>query len=78
MTLFIYYTSYGDKLNVTTLKSSNFHKFLCDAKIETPENKIKYELLFVKETRRTALSFSEFLEILVKVAIMQYPGVPEE
>ena len=73
--IFMYYTSFGDKLNISSLKSTKFHKLLSDAQIENENNKINYELLFSKLCKTGSLNFQQFLESLVKVSLLCYPNV---
>lgn len=36
--IFTFYAQYGDRLNTTNLKSTNFHKMLRDANIYEPDH----------------------------------------
>jgi hypothetical protein len=73
--IFMYYTSFGDKLNISSLKSTKFHKLLSDAQIEKESSKINYDLLFSKLCKSGSLNFQQFLESLVKVSSLCYPNV---
>jgi hypothetical protein len=74
--IFMYYTSYGDKLNISFLKSSKFHKILIDAKIETDYNKIVFELMFSSICKAGSMNFRQFLNSLPKIAPIIYPDMP--
>lgn len=77
LALYMYYTSYGDKLNLTSMKSSNFHHLLVDARIEKSENdKINMDILLKKCTKNTGkISFHQFTQILVPIGKLMYPDM---
>jgi len=78
LTIFIYYSSYGDKLNINCLKSSNFNRLLIDAGIIKDSNKVSYELLFSQVSRNGSLDFQQFLDSLVKISTIVYPHLAKE
>jgi glycosyltransferase A (GT-A) superfamily protein (DUF2064 family) len=47
--VFIYYASFGDRMNTSNLKSSKFHKMMLDAGISNPDSlldKKKLDIIF--------------------------------
>jgi hypothetical protein len=75
LALYMYYTSYGDRLNLVSMKSSNFHHLLIDAGIEkTEEDKINMDILFKKSTKNAGkITFHQFTQILVPIGKLLYP-----
>ena len=56
LALYMYYTSFGDKMNLSSMRSSNFHRFLVDADIERTHNdkdRIAYDILYKKYLKNT-------------------------
>src|SRR5690606_2936307 len=50
--IFEYYTSFGQKLNLETLKSFNFHKFALEANLfDENFTKTRLELIYTTETK---------------------------
>jgi hypothetical protein len=82
--LFNYYASFGDRLNVSNLKSSKFHKLMADAKIlqQTPMmtdeqflmEKKRIDLIFCQVNKhKPNMQFENFLQALTKIAEYKYP-----
>lgn len=85
--VFNYYASFGDRLNVSNLKSSKFHKMMQDAKITTASthylsdgqqgyvDKKKIDLIFCAVNKhKPNMSFDCFLQTLTKIAESKYYG----
>lgn len=72
--IFVHYTSFGDRMNTTNLKSQKFCKMMEDASILSDEvNKKQLDIIFytVKHSKSN-MSFDLYLETLTKVAILKY------
>ncbi len=72
--LFSYYASFGDRLNVTNLKASKFHKMMQDAQVELrPAHKKRIDLIFCSQNRNMPnMSFDVFLDSLPIIAQLKY------
>ena len=84
--VFIYYASYGDRLNTQNLKSAKFHKMLQDAGIMRESNrpmspggsgslmnKKRIDLIFCSVNKhKVNMSFDIFLQALIKIAEFKY------
>ena len=77
--LFNYYASYGDRLNVSNLKSSKFHKIMNDSHILDYSEyrndeaflmeKKKIDLIFCSVNKhKPNMQFENFLQALTKIA----------
>eukprot|EP00347_Sterkiella_histriomuscorum_P004180 403361442 len=74
--LFNYYSSFGDRLNVSNLKSSKFHKMMQDAEIfsmnqsqSSQMDKKKLDLIFCQVNKhKPNMTFENFLQSLTKIA----------
>ncbi len=75
--LFGYYASFGDRLNVTNLKASKFHKLMQDARVETnPACKKRIDLIFCSQNKNMPnMGFDTFLNTLPLVARVRYPAM---
>lgn len=73
--MFSYYASYGDRLNVTNLKSSKYHKLMQDAGIECSiVQKKRIDLIFCSENKnKPNMNFNTFLDTLPQIAQLKYP-----
>lgn len=76
--IFNYYSSFGDRLNTTNLKSSKFHKMMQDALITTEQStlmeKKRLDLIFCQVNKhKSHMSFESFLQTLTKLAEYKYP-----
>lgn len=73
MTIFIFYSSFGDRDNYRLLKIQNFKRMLLDAQIVTSEEQGKhYDILYWQNKNKTGLAFEEFLDMLPRLAEMHY------
>jgi hypothetical protein len=74
--IFEHYASFGDKLNLSALKSKNFEKFAVESKIiDENFNKTRLELIFTTETKtlnKKQMNFEMFLSALIKIAEYKY------
>lgn len=84
--VFIYYASYGDRLNTQNLKSAKFHKMLQDAGImkesnrnaspnrsNTLMNKKRVDLIFCSVNKhKVNMTFDVFLQAMIKIAEFKY------
>jgi hypothetical protein len=74
--IFEYYASFGDKLNLTYLKSHGFQKFVVESGlIDQSFTKTRLELIFTTETKpinRKQLDFAMFLSSLIKISDYKY------
>lgn len=75
--MFSYYASFGDRLNVTKLKSSKYHKLLQDAGVEANiVQKKKIDLIFCSQNKNLpTMIFDVFLDSLPLIAQLKYPEV---
>lgn len=74
-TLFTFYASFGDRINVDFLKSNNFHKMMVDAKLRDNQllTQNRLDLMFIKENKhKLNMEFDTFLNLLAKIADMKY------
>jgi len=76
--IFNYYSSFGDRLNTSNLKSSKFHKMMQDALIITESSglmeKKRLDLIFCQVNKhKSHMSFESFLQTLTKLADYKYP-----
>jgi hypothetical protein len=72
--IFIHYTSFGDRMNTTNLKSQKFCKMMEDASIISGSvNKKQLDIIFCTVNQhKPNMSFNLYLETLTKVAILKY------
>ncbi|KAL4460259.1 hypothetical protein ABPG74_000010 [Tetrahymena malaccensis] len=75
-TVFTFYVSFGDRINVNYLKSNKFHKMMSDAQLK--DNVIltqnRLDLMFVKENHnKHNMDFDTFLTLIAKIAILKFP-----
>eukprot|EP01022_Parablepharisma_sp_SALTPOND_P020353 TRINITY_DN368_c4_g1_i1.p2 TRINITY_DN368_c4_g1~~TRINITY_DN368_c4_g1_i1.p2 ORF type:complete len:718 (-),score=69.14 TRINITY_DN368_c4_g1_i1:6194-8347(-) len=78
--LFSYYASFGDRLNVTNLKASKFHKMMQDAQVEVkPAHKKRIDLIFCSQNKNMPnMGFDTFLDSLPLIAQLKYPEIVAE
>ncbi|CAI2382553.1 unnamed protein product [Moneuplotes crassus] len=68
-TIFTFYSSYGDRLNISNLKSSKFKRMMIDCGIADIIPKKKIDLIFYSQSKsRAAMSFESFLNALTKIS----------
>lgn len=68
-TIFTFYASYGDRLNVNYLKSSKFKRMMMDSQIIDVVPKNKIDLIFYSESHnRSNMGFDNFLNALTKIS----------
>lgn len=68
-TIFTFYASYGDRLNVNYLKSSKFKRMMIDCGISKVVPKNKIDLIFYSESHNRAnMGFDNFLNALTKIS----------
>lgn len=75
-TVFTFYVSFGDRINVNYLKSNKFHKMMSDAQLKDnivlTQNRL--DLMFVKENHnKHNMDFDTFLNLTAKIAILKFP-----
>ena len=72
--LFKHYCSFGDKGNITNLKSAKWHKMLTEAGIEDSQNSKKsLDILFSKQTKnKPCMVFDLFIESLPFIVEIKY------
>jgi hypothetical protein len=76
--IFMFYTSFGDRLNASLLKSNKFHKMLVDANIREGLDPTKLDLLFVSENKHKAnMNFETFLNMIPGLAALKYPNMTQ-
>lgn len=75
LTIFTFYSSFGDRKNLKLLKSNKFHKMMSDSGLKDCNlSQKRLDLLFMAESQhRSHLDFNSFLKLLVKVACFKYP-----
>jgi len=78
--LFSYYASFGDRLNVTNLKASKFHKMMQDAQVELkPAHKKRIDLIFCSQNKNMPnMGFDIFLDSLPLIAQLKYPDISQQ
>eukprot|EP01017_Pseudomicrothorax_dubius_P020550 TRINITY_DN2238_c0_g1_i4.p1 TRINITY_DN2238_c0_g1~~TRINITY_DN2238_c0_g1_i4.p1 ORF type:complete len:837 (-),score=175.80 TRINITY_DN2238_c0_g1_i4:158-2668(-) len=78
--IFTFYTSFGDRINTSLLRSNKFHKMMIDAGIEDASlTQKQLDLLFVKATHHKAnMDFQSFLDLLPRIALSRFPSVSQE
>lgn len=68
-TIFTFYSSYGDRLNINNLKSSKFKRMMSDCGVSDIVGKKKIDLIFYKESHNRAnMNFDSFLNALTRVS----------
>lgn len=75
--IFMFYASFGDRLNADFIKANKIHKMLHDSMILDNNfiTKKSLDLLFCKFSKnRPNMSFEIFLSMLIKVAQLKFPG----
>jgi hypothetical protein len=73
--IFIYYCSFADKENLSTLKIQNYRRLLLDLQVPTPTHlKSQIDLIFYSHAQHTALSFETFLSTLIEVSSFVFQG----
>ncbi|KAL4468635.1 hypothetical protein ABPG74_005138 [Tetrahymena malaccensis] len=82
-TIFHFYTTFGDRQNITYLKSNKFYKMMADANIissSSPHINInRLDLLFCQVNKHRAnMSFETFLDMLPLLAQLKYPNTSAE
>lgn len=72
--VFQFYTTFGDRCNMSNLKSNKFHKMMADAGVKDVFlTQKELDLLFVAENKhKPNMDFDTFLQLLVKVAAQRY------
>mgnify|MGYP000084730075 CR=1 FL=1 len=87
--IFIYYASFGDRLNTTNLKSQKFHKMMQDSKIMSPPeesfgpvyestlmDKKRIDLIFCAVNKhKVNMCFEVFLQAIVKIGQFKYDNM---
>lgn len=78
--IFTFYSSFGDRTNITQLKSNRFHKMMSDANIKDQIlTQRKLDLLFVQENKhKSNMQYATFLNLLPKISAIKYPNLRSE
>ena len=73
--IFSYYASFGDKMNINTLKSAKFHKLFQESGIDYKLNiKKKLDLIFSACVKnKSGMLFETFLDSLPQIALTVFP-----
>jgi len=73
-TIFTYYSSYGDRMNLSNLKSVKFHKLLQDAGLKYNQQiKKSLDLIFCSKTKNKGyMTFELFLDALTDLSKLFY------
>lgn len=80
LTIFTFYSSFGDRKNLKLLKSTKFHKMMSDSGLKDHAlNQQRLDLLFMAETQhRSHIDFEGFLRLLIKVAAFKHQTEPND
>jgi hypothetical protein len=73
--IFVFYVSFGDRLNATHLKANKLYKMMHDAYI-MDENitKKKLDIIFCKHSKNTpSIQFENFLSLVINIAVIKFP-----
>ena len=76
--IFEYYCQFGERMNISYIKSQKYYKLLSDCNIiDETLNKIRIELIFTKENKhKPQMSFETYLNSLIRVAEVKYEKTP--
>jgi len=79
--IFVFYVSFGDRLNATHLKANKLYKMMHDSYI-MDENitKKNLDILFCKHSKNApSIDFERFLSLILNIAAIKYPSLePKE
>jgi len=75
--VFMFYVSFGDRLNTNHLKANKLYKMMHDAYIlDENINKKSLDLLFIKYSKTKAyMEFEPFLSLLINIATLKFPSL---
>ena len=74
--IFMFYASFGDRLNADAIKSNKIYKLLHDSMVleETSLDKQSLDLLFCRYSKnRNSINFDTFLSMMIRIAQMKFP-----
>ena len=73
-TIFIFYSSFGDRDNYKLLKNQSYRRMLCDAQICRNEEAVKeFDIVYSKHNKtKSGLTFVEFINMLPEIAQQVY------
>ena len=73
-TIFTFYASFGDRINIHYLKSNKFHKMMLDSGVRDGVlTQKRLDLLFVAENKHKAnMDFDTFLSLISRIAMEKY------
>ena len=79
-TIFSFYASFGDRMNINNLKSNKFHKMMVDASLEVGmEDKKSLDIIFCSHNKhKPNMSFEVFLDVIPDIAKFRYPKFSDD